>query len=685
MVCGPTSSPDEGCPCLVRLWCETSPSPHAQPDRSDFVTARLFVTVPNKSVLPRAERSTMSPAAYEYQLLPRDQSIRVIELLPGEPDAEIVCFLHHTDLEDAEDTYDAISYVWGDPNDRIEIKCDGGSMHITANLASALLALRSRDTSRRLWADAICINQSDILEKNHQVRHMGNVYEIARKVIVWLGPDINKVAQPCFDVIQQMNRYLGSLLPKDFNDLTRVPFINLPSHFSKSSISSLLANLLLLPWFKRVWVVQEVAVAKVCDLVWGEHELGMEQLAEVLLWLWSRPELSSLLRFTGSPLPLSVMTYVNFVRYGYQTYAKGHNRTWIYACGLRLTRLFNYYSGRSDIQWLPSVLSLGRGLCATIPADHVYAFLGNPLARYRSNGGLMIEPDYAKTTEEVFIELAHALAKDGGQGAEIMRYVAHVSESDIEGDKYPSWVPRWNSGGEHVLVPPVSWYRAAPMEEISWARVEDGNSLVLPGIVFDDLEWVSGMPWPGSDNLLEEHFLDELWGATQRNFATPSQVLLGKDRWKFWQPLEDAFCLTLIGGSERRTGEYVANTRRNFYACRQHLHHQRITASGRSHSGPSASYSQHNAINYLMDLDVFLGLSLSTTRCRRLVLATPLAKKGDVCCIVRGSRVPYILRPTRQTGKYKLVGVAYIHGIMEGELVDGRASDPKFWQEITIL
>ncbi|KAK3364200.1 heterokaryon incompatibility, partial [Lasiosphaeria hispida] len=58
---------------------------------------------------------------------------------------------------------------------------------IGGNLYTALLALRHRDKPRYLWVDAICINQSDIAEKNVHMPQMHLVYQRAARVVVWLG------------------------------------------------------------------------------------------------------------------------------------------------------------------------------------------------------------------------------------------------------------------------------------------------------------------------------------------------------------------------------------------------------------------------------------------------------------------------------------------------------------------
>ena len=58
----------------------------------------------------------------------------------------------------------------------------------TQNLSDFLRFLRLPRASRLLWADAICIDQTTDVEKNHQLRLMGRIYRQAKEVVVWFGP-----------------------------------------------------------------------------------------------------------------------------------------------------------------------------------------------------------------------------------------------------------------------------------------------------------------------------------------------------------------------------------------------------------------------------------------------------------------------------------------------------------------
>jgi len=74
--------------------------------------------------------------------------------------------------------FDALSYVWGDPSAIKEIQFCGLSRLVTENLFEALTRLREEGDSKWIWIDALCINQDDKTEKNHQVPLMRQIYRL---------------------------------------------------------------------------------------------------------------------------------------------------------------------------------------------------------------------------------------------------------------------------------------------------------------------------------------------------------------------------------------------------------------------------------------------------------------------------------------------------------------------------
>jgi hypothetical protein len=132
--------------------------------------------------------------AYQHQPLTGPRSIRVLRLLPQQTDGQVRVELAEVSLDDNVE-YEALSYVWGEDsrNPREQILYEGKTLLVTENCMAALLQLRTTDV-RTLWVDAICIDQTSLSERSHQVQLMGEIYSRAQRVVVWLGE-----GSPCSD------------------------------------------------------------------------------------------------------------------------------------------------------------------------------------------------------------------------------------------------------------------------------------------------------------------------------------------------------------------------------------------------------------------------------------------------------------------------------------------------------
>jgi hypothetical protein len=129
-------------------------------------------------------------APFEYEPLNHDVgSIRLIQILPElTPGGHVQCKIRNASVGDS---YTCLSYVWGEEDRGHHITMNGKSFRVRSNLYRFLRMARHR---RRLsqawfWIDALCIDQSHVLERNHQVQQMGLVYSQAGEVISWLGSD----------------------------------------------------------------------------------------------------------------------------------------------------------------------------------------------------------------------------------------------------------------------------------------------------------------------------------------------------------------------------------------------------------------------------------------------------------------------------------------------------------------
>jgi hypothetical protein len=173
-------------------------------------------------------------------------NIRVIEILHNDttdPQPLISCKLHVVSLDDTP-AYRALSYVWGDEAVTRTILVDGYRFNVRKNLFDFLAQYRSNDEGGYLWIDALCIDQSNVQERNHQVALMGIVYSKAAMVIAWLGSSSEQAS-----AIDALNHC------KSLSDLQLA-----------TSLYLLCAN----QYWSRIWIVQEFVLCRKLEL-WSEN------------------------------------------------------------------------------------------------------------------------------------------------------------------------------------------------------------------------------------------------------------------------------------------------------------------------------------------------------------------------------------------------------------------------------
>jgi hypothetical protein len=176
--------------------------------------SHIPVTMSNLEVSDLIEAAgtlSLSPAPkYKHEPLKHESSIRLLILQPASSaHASLQCDLQEVPLSD-EHRYEAISYAWGTPILSKELNLPSGSLMITESLYLALQCFRLGDRVRYLWADGVCINQSDNTEKGKQVALMGEIYRRTQKVLIWLGPG-NEYSGNVIKILKQLaaqsNRY----------------------------------------------------------------------------------------------------------------------------------------------------------------------------------------------------------------------------------------------------------------------------------------------------------------------------------------------------------------------------------------------------------------------------------------------------------------------------------------------
>ncbi|KAG8156794.1 hypothetical protein KVR01_013399 [Diaporthe batatas] len=180
--------------------------------RAQKAAAAVHENRPNKPddfsfILPDRTRNLAITQKFQYEpLRVGPSSIRLIEVFPGTRQEDIECRLYETSLDKCAGSYAALSYVWGNNTEHTPIQVNGKTLDIRPNLRTALLNLREPDRPITLWVDAICINQgpSDEAERSEQVKIMGDIYRRASRTIIWLRDSVEKDTESAFTMLREL-------------------------------------------------------------------------------------------------------------------------------------------------------------------------------------------------------------------------------------------------------------------------------------------------------------------------------------------------------------------------------------------------------------------------------------------------------------------------------------------------
>ncbi|EUC39519.1 hypothetical protein COCMIDRAFT_31310, partial [Bipolaris oryzae ATCC 44560] len=216
-------------------------------------------------------------------------AFRLLQLLRGKGPT-IECMLYQAYL-DGTDTvpYDALSYTWGGTDKTSTVIVNGKTFDVTKNLHSALQHLRSEDIDRVLWVDAICIDQDNERERGHQVQQMCKIYSQAEEVIVWLG-QATEETNILMDSLRRLDGY--SLMHGhrhwDLAQWTTFWLLDLrdPGFEPHKGLDLLLRR----SWFRRVWILQEIANAKKASVWCGTKSVRAHTFALAPSLIGIKPE-----------------------------------------------------------------------------------------------------------------------------------------------------------------------------------------------------------------------------------------------------------------------------------------------------------------------------------------------------------------------------------------------------------
>ena len=229
------------------------------------------------------------------QLLLRGDSIRLLTLLPADKSLQIRCETEIARLGESP-RYTAISYTWGNRSLEAEISLDGRTVGVTRSVAQVLHHLLSSTTKRTFWLDFLCIDQSNVQERNHQVALMGSIFSSAECVIAWLGTEHDESARAMrllqtlsnkttsTELAMQSNSATESLQEQaDHNSQPR-PYMGRSHgrlHLNTDELSAL-RSLCRREYWTRTWIIQEMVLARDVELRCGDHCAPLGALRDVL-------------------------------------------------------------------------------------------------------------------------------------------------------------------------------------------------------------------------------------------------------------------------------------------------------------------------------------------------------------------------------------------------------------------
>lgn len=274
-------------------------------------------------------------------------SVRLLKLYPGDANSEIHCDLSKHPV-DEEPKYDALSYVWGSGRPDCHVVLDGRRVPIRKNLWRFLNHARRSPSrfARYLWIDALCINQADNAERTHQVGMMAKIFRSASCVVVWLGPAYGGSDQ----AMHLLNRSSSYWVRKERRD-----------NFWASPLSASIVGLCARPYWQRLWVFQELAVARRAVFMCGDQLVPYLKLEQWLQAAASSPPTDS-------------------------TWAKLQYKAFMFSPGPSLIRQATPIPALRQL--LDLVLATKHLHCAE-PRDKIYALLG-----IAEGGHLGVVPDY---------------------------------------------------------------------------------------------------------------------------------------------------------------------------------------------------------------------------------------------------------------------------------------------------
>lgn len=595
--------------------------------------------------------------------------------------------------------YASLSYVWGDWEGSRSIELQGHSVLVTRNLHEALVELRSTDAPLTLWVDALCINQSDIPERNAQVALMGTVYENATEVLVFIRPF--KKSRVAINWIRNWGK--APLPERDaFEAISRIPNVQHESPYRP------VLRLFYSAYWSRVWVYQEVVLAECVTIVCGSDRINWNAL-QTALKNWSRldePEIAEQYTFFN-------VWHILQRRFKREVpmLVRRESRS-IGSMDMRDVELF-------------SLVERVRHMNSTDPRDKIYALLG--VAR-TTPPSLIV--DYAIPVEQVYIDYTRTCIICS-QDLEI---VIRAGTGRVNAEpplSLPSWVPDLRGVPLHRNPIPLAddvYCASGTTAPVVTFSVEN-NLLYVRGFIFDSVKNIQTLQHrrddivcrdltfqacpegthpsgdPISQVLFRTMITDEVLGSAEMQGTSLDEATAKEMRYMAYGFLATQHQYAQEFNNSYTTFESRPDIRDVLKFCEVHVQNF-VHWSGKlpcasstidEHTllapflGPKSSLMSRiwhsrgdmrrkESLNTHVVTHKYCGRSKTSLQRRSFFttlkgyigLGPSSTERGDLICILYGCKKPLVLRP--QGEHFVVVGECYVHGLMFGEAMESAQS-----------
>lgn len=589
--------------------------------------------------------------------------------------------------------FEALSYAWGLRKRCASIIVQGEfdtKLAVTRSLLKALQHLRDETQSRVMWIDAVCLNQEDRIEKGLQLPRMRDIYRLAYRVVVWLGSkskrfelgshwDRDKILVSVFKELEYIAAQVE--VSEDGTSLWPAPDASEKDLYRRDSLRESasqdyqltldgLKQLLYSPWFRRLWVVQEIQLANKRPgpiMQCGSYTISISKFHRAIECLDLKTAKDNYSRRTARDTPLMLEWPV-----------------------LNATRLLHPMSGVNH----KIVLALNWNRKCQDDRDRIYGLLGLT-SRQLSD---QIQVRYDKPMADVY--------KD-----HFLRHLKLAGRLELLIDRqsiyqpYPTWVPDWSAKSNFMADMKIQF--AAYNTRAHFKRNTNSSDILeVCGVrcsVVDHLREYLSVPRMGNT-----------WEAVRQVRRWQPHCLDTAKYLPTGEPLRTAYLLTLLQGDTEDRWQSFGCVDLSMQKSSARMEPLQLRAAVNGPFSPEAWVHQdYNRPSLQKWVDQDYDHWLFERQSRRLLggtgkevprttphphieralsgcygrrffqtqegymgLASKHTQEGDTIAILLGCLNPVILRPVRVGKGFEYIGECFVYGLQDSTWLLGPLPHP---------